>query len=813
MQFNVPTDENFIIQSLPQLPQLSIAVQFPPAISPMATPLISMVITDIQNHRAMSHIRALYHSRMSQNYYQNQDFGRVGQFAADLAELFMSQGMNPDQALGQAAQEAVQVTMAVFALQTPALYPMMDAQTTADFQAIQQRGQMHKGNIQNMRMMQQQHQMPGHPMMAGGVAGGALPPGLSAPMQTGGYTGMQGSVGGTGRPSRLDTSVAQAPGSATPWNPTVGAPQTGVGGATVRAPGRYDMTGVTMEDDPGNTTKANERVVTGIMNVPPGVVGNVNAAQIGTVKAAAPAAPEPEGGFTWGAAPAPKPTTPAGPHAAAAPSPTRQYEPVTGMITTPNDLVSAGLDMRPFDLIVTEDGVEVSPAGLKHATFTGTAEAPYPMAYDPALYLLTYVKTPNGVVQESLVEWNPQMDYLDHELNGGLAAKERQRRLTQSGKKVASGWVLTQALTPNWNNTMSTVDEDVIAGLPENAELVDMEITPYSADPADVIVVDTLTSGIRKGTEGLKLAGAPGLSKTSIEMYLAIPQLFVFPSEEWAQKAAELADSDSLDDLHKRLSEFKDMDDEEVLNALDLRVTAVINSSLTDGMSMSKWSIDSFLSDWDDLKAELVGQFGSEEMLDILMENSTSIIDATFSRMDSIATQSYLTELGFFDPRHAADLEAKNELLELAAEEDAAEASEKAGLDNPPGEGELPTATETESVESTETATEVVDAGEEEEEVEFTFPNVVVFVDRVSITTIPQTREEISLRLDTGCLIVPEYQPALHAAVSAIFARTMELKMVYKHRYIMTADRKFLELKRGLLTDSALLIFDRGELY
>lgn len=812
MQFNVPTDENFIIHTLPQLPALNVAVQFPPMIAQLATPLISLMITDIQNHRGMSYVRAAYHSRMSQNFYQNQDFGRVGQFAADLAELMISQGTHPDQAVAQAAQEAVQITMAIFALQNPQLYPLMDQQTVADFQALQQRGQTYKGHIQNMQMMRQPtgygHQMP----MTGGVQGGGLPQGLSGPMQSGGYTGMQSSIGSTGRPSRLETAPSQIAGSATPWTPNVNANATsvGTGGATVRAPGRYDMTGITMEDDPGNNTQANQRAVTGVMNVPPGAVGSVNAVQVGTSKVAAPAAPENDAGFTWGAAP--KPTTPAAPHAAAAPSPTRQYEPVADMVTKPNDLVQAGLDSRPFDCITTPDGMMITPAGLNYVKFTGTSEMPYQMAYDPAKYLLTYVKTPDGIVQESLVEWNPQMDYLDHELNGSLAANERQRRLIQSGKKVASGWVLAQALTPNWNNTMSTVDEDAIAGLPENADLVDMEITPYSADPEDVIVVDTLTSGIRKGTEGLKLAGAPGIDKTSIEMYLAIPQLFVFSSEEWANKAAELANADSLDELHERLSAFKDMDDEDVLSSLDMRITAAINSALTDGMSMSQWSIDSFLNDWSELKSELVGQFGSQEMLDILMENSTSIIDATFSRMDSIATRSYLTELDFFDPSHAEAQESANELLELASDEDAAAASEKAGLENPDSEGGLPEATETETTEVVESAEEASE-GDQEDAEEFIFPNVVVFVDRVSVTTIPQTREEISLRLDTGCLIVPEYQPALHAAVSAIFARTMELKMVYKHRYIMTADRKFLEVKRGLLTDSALLIFDRGELY
>lgn len=808
MHYNgVQTDETFIINSLPQLPQLQIPAQFPPTVAPAATAMVTLMITDIQNNRAASYWRAAYHSRMSQQWYQNQEFGKAVQFAADLAELFLSQGNDLNTAASRAAQEAVQVTLAVTTMGNPQLLTIMDQQTLADFQGLQNRGQQLKGAIQNFKMMAYQGgvvsmQMPGMPM---GQQGG-LPQGLSGPMQTGSYNGMQSSIGSTGRPSTLgNVNAGPAPSAGSHWSPTNAPPiNVGVGGATVRAPGRYDMTNIA--DDPGNAGGSNERAMTMVVNVPPGNVGNVNAAthQVGNTPE------EKSGGFTWGVAPSkPEVVQPTAPHAAAALSPTRQYEPVAEMATDPNDLVQAGLDMRPFDLIITPDGMEVSPAALGHATFTGDRDQPYPMAYDPAEFMLAYIKTPDGRVLESLIEWTEQMDYLDNEINGDLAAKERQRRSIQSGKKVASGWVLAQALKPNWNNTMSTVDEDAIFELPPSTELVDVEISPFVADPSEVLIVDTLSAGIRKGAAGLKLAGAPGLDKSSIEMYMAIPQLFVFPDEEWAERAKALAQADSLDDLHTQLSKFKELEDADLLNSLDGRITAAVNGALVDGMALTKWSIDSFLGDWEELKAALVANFGNDEMLDILQENSTSIIDATFSMLDEANTTVYLTELGYFDPQHAAEEEAQDELARLAAEEMAAEAVE---LDNPEGEGELPTGDDTPAE---VVATEVEAAGTEEVEdgAEFTFTNVVVFVDRISVTTIPQTREEISLRLDTGCLIVPSHQPALHAAASAIFARTVEVKMVYQHRYIMTADHKFLELKRGLLNDTALLIFDRGELF
>lgn len=788
MQPMISTDERFVIAGLPhQIPQLQLQVQTSGQQQQLLQPVFAVIATDVQQNRQQSAWRALLFNTMADNYWQNQTAGQMISFALDYTEHLMAQGVQPQQAIYQAASETVQIYLAVTTINTPQMHHLVPQQVMSDFYGIRHRGQALQGEIQNARMMRQSGMgmgmgmgHPGGMGMTGGVPmmGSAgtmgfqpnqIPQGAMVSMSTPNVVARPAAPPmSTGRPSRLSGAAAPTPVTADQpaW---MGGGQSQQTAVPTRAPGRYDVSGI---DTP---------VTNQIHNIPPGQVA---------VPASKPTASS--SGFSWGIAPAePAPTSvyqppvnePVNHHDVAKTEESKQEGELPATVVTDMESPSQINDIeRPYDYIVTSTGQEIAPAGLVEWEFTGTVDRPYRLAYDPSKYLLTLVRDNNdNTVTESLVEWNESMDYLDHELNADLARAERERRAIESGKRQVFQWQVVEALQPNAANTMSTQpDEEELAGLMENPDLIDVKL--YSPEPGDVVMVETLGQGIKQAENAMRLAGRGGFNKEAVELYFDLPTLVVVPDERWANMVRLMAQSQSFNELHDRLVRLREMNDADTFDMLDRRITKVVNDALVDGMMLTGWSIDSFLADWVELISALTDKDGgSGEYVEQLDSYAMALIDSALSVMPDNVMQDYLIQQGHFDPEHAAALED----------------SAVGEVEHVEGAQPEPTAEEEE---------------EEETEVTFEFPNAVVLVERVSVTTVPMTREEMSLRLDTGALVVPDYQPELHSALTAIFARTTEHRVAYAHRYLMTTDRQFIEIRRGILNPDAILLYDRGSL-
>jgi len=87
---------------------------------------------------------------------------------------------------------------------------------------------------------------------------------------------------------------------------------------------------------------------------------------------------------------------------------------------------------RPYDLIYNPGGVEIRPAHLTDWTRTRRDDTPYATAYDPTTHILFYVKWPDGVVDEIIMEITQEMNYLTHEINRRL----RHSHTPSNGKVV-----------------------------------------------------------------------------------------------------------------------------------------------------------------------------------------------------------------------------------------------------------------------------------------------------------------------------------------------------------------------------------------
>lgn len=84
---------------------------------------------------------------------------------------------------------------------------------------------------------------------------------------------------------------------------------------------------------------------------------------------------------------------------------------------------------------------------------------------------------------------------------------------------------------------------------------------------------------------------------------------------------------------------------------------------------------------------------------------------------------------------------------------------------------------------------------------------MVVFASRVSITKVSWGFSDVNLDLPNGGLVSKARMPELHMALDAIFDRTLDLPVVFAHRYIQTSDRKFIEIIRGYIGEDSYLLF------
>lgn len=76
---------------------------------------------------------------------------------------------------------------------------------------------------------------------------------------------------------------------------------------------------------------------------------------------------------------------------------------------------------RPFDIIHSPGGVITRPAyQVKDWKVTRNDSFVYTQLIDPQRFIRFYTKWPDGMVQESILEVTPMMDYLRHEINADL---------------------------------------------------------------------------------------------------------------------------------------------------------------------------------------------------------------------------------------------------------------------------------------------------------------------------------------------------------------------------------------------------------
>ena len=740
------TNTQFFQQNLPH--QVCFVPQLTtiPELQQVVPTVVAHLMLDVQSKAQQFAPRIFFFNMVSENWYQNPVFHSLAQLTIDMVDLFMqTRNMPLQQAVSEAVRQATQISMAARVLQNVQML-----QPYIPPQVLQDFQALVGEGRQlagEIENFKMRRTVPMQHQYAASYNNGVPVQPMS---QYPGYPQpyLQTQPAGASRPSAFSASNNQPH----PYQAAVtAAPVTiqPVSDAALSRPGRYDMRGI--EDAPVQPVSPQQMVQQ-----------MLNAAPLKVQPAPAPAQPTaPPTQARWGVRPSQDSSTPAAaPVTAPAPQPQPQ---------------SLHEDLRPLDYVVGDDGTELVPAHLVAGeagwAVSFTVEKPYRLAYDPAKTMLVLQRTLDGTVSEILIPWSSEMDYLKHELRPELVEQEKQRRAAGSPVEKRFTWNAVAALKPVEGRATSQLPKGTdIATIAPSSE----DIPVFTPKAGEVRLVTTIVQGLQDADQRLRVEGRGGLEKESIELYFDLPEMLVLPDDPaLIEVIGTLGDLPDFSSLHDALLQQKEDLEDATFAQLDNRATCVLNDALRDGLNLTEWSVDSFIGDWFELRDLLVKTYGDEKIEQLNLA-APRLISSAFRVLPRDETDRYVASLGV----------AVSELEDTATDT----------LPETPAAGEE-TQEETTSDEVTEN--------------EYTFPNVVVLATRVSVTTVPVTREEISLDLTTGALVSEEILPQLHGGLSAILKRTDDYPVTYAHRYLRTRDRKFIEIVRGIANPDAILLYDR----
>lgn len=268
------------------------------------------------------------------------------------------------------------------------------------------------------------------------------------------------------------------------------------------------------------------------------------------------------------------------------------------VVIDPNYYVPRGFEInekRPYDKIHNPGGVEIRPALTSGWARTRSDIQPYALGYDPGQFVLFHVKWPDGVIQEKIVEWTTDMDYLQHETQ-----KELRSLHLKDGAGAGKVVVNAQKIL-GMDDELKPVDEvrrTLDHELSTNEELTPVIIEGVFANSSDL---ENELEARRTVIEEL------GLAKTTpivpAHEYHSARAYPLDVSAECQAKLLALKDVVSMKELGSRLEALA-MDNilpRRYYRFIDERLTKGLNQVVAENLSMEKLTIESFVGDINDL--------------------------------------------------------------------------------------------------------------------------------------------------------------------------------------------------------------------
>lgn len=272
---------------------------------------------------------------------------------------------------------------------------------------------------------------------------------------------------------------------------------------------------------------------------------------------------------------------------------------------------------RPYDQLFNPGGVEIKPAHLSGWTRSRSDTTPYSMSYDPTQFVLFHVKWPDGVVQEKIIPWGSDMDYLKHEIDSELRSfkidPDAQGKVVYNKHKIID------------------IDESAVtAG--HAAEYLDhwldveSELAPVILDNAFGSSTDMENERDARRVLLNRLGLDEDVERIPAYEYVSA---FVYPMEIDEYASQRLNDLEHTPLLVNIGSVLRAMLADGSLPVryyrfLNDRLTKGMNSVLADNLSMSNLSIDNFVDDVEALVKHVYEHFGTEEV-ELLDKNAGNL--------------------------------------------------------------------------------------------------------------------------------------------------------------------------------------------
>ena len=259
-----------------------------------------------------------------------------------------------------------------------------------------------------------------------------------------------------------------------------------------------------------------------------------------------------------------------------------------------SDYVDENASERPWDVIHIPGGIEVRPAHLTDWKRTRRDEKPYAVAYDPQRFILFYVKWPDGIVDELIVEKSTMktMNYLQHEID----AKLRGEKIKPEGKVVASHHKVLDMDVEAQVKPVEEVRKALDEGLASKDALNPVQLDGYFTATSELENEEEVRLQVMEQLGLEENAKVPAHEYTSAQVFpINVPQ-------EGKDRLQAMATSDSLKRLATALVEA--VNDGAISQRYFLffnrRMTDAVNATLKDNLSLDI-DIDSFVEDIDDL--------------------------------------------------------------------------------------------------------------------------------------------------------------------------------------------------------------------
>jgi len=269
---------------------------------------------------------------------------------------------------------------------------------------------------------------------------------------------------------------------------------------------------------------------------------------------------------------------------------------------------------RPWDAVLLENGSEIRPAAISGWTISKDRQA-YSLAFDPSIHIKFHVRSPDGSIQETLLNWEDTMDYLAHELD--LEAARKYAKSKQRNENIVFDSIQIVQINPD-NNAPEEKDPitEALFGQAVNHRIVHGAL---------------LTNNFKEARRLLeiKIDGLEAFDVTQPYEYTVdiIKDLLIYTDDQPHTESIANAK-----DFNTVLSSYGDLGDELVKEFINERLCKRVNFELNNRLGVG-WTISDIVTDYLDLLNELKMSYG-ESIAERLDDRFERIIQHALPAID-----------------------------------------------------------------------------------------------------------------------------------------------------------------------------------